>query len=73
MRDFHAHALSGENNLRHFLVYGRSRPKHAVSEVFMILAEVKRPEGNLLVDSRQYALPSHVRVIIYVGGVSVGH
>jgi len=48
-RDLQANALSGGNNLRHFLVYGRSRPKHAVSEGKMTLAEDMRPEATLLI------------------------
>ena len=48
------------------------RPKHAVSEGLMTLAEDKRPEANLLIGLRQYALQCHRCVIIYVGRVSVG-
>ena len=39
----------------------------------MTVAEGKRPEANLFIEVSQYALQYHVRVIIYVGGVSVGH
>jgi len=45
------------------------RPKHALSEGLMTLAEYKRPEDNLLVGSSQYALQHHRRVIIHVGRV----
>ena len=44
-----AHALSGQNNLRLSPVYGRSRPKHALREGLMTLAEDKRPEATLLI------------------------
>jgi len=48
-RDLQAHALGGANTLRHSLVYGRSRPKHAMSEGLMTLAEDKRSEATLLI------------------------
>ena len=44
-----AHRLSGENALRLSPVDGRSRPKHAVSEGLLALANDKRPEGTLLI------------------------
>ena len=47
-----AHMLSGENTLRLSPVYGWSRPKHAVSEGLMALAEDKRPEVTLLIGLR---------------------
>ena len=49
-----------------------TKPKHAVSEGLMALAEDKRPEANLLVGLSQYALQHHRPVIIYVTRVSVG-
>ena len=55
------HALSGENALGHSPVYGRSRPKHAVSEESLTLAEDKWPEANWLVELRLYALQHHTR------------
>jgi hypothetical protein len=58
--------------LWHSPVYGRSRPKHAVSEGLMTLAEDKRPEANRLIELRPHALHRHRRVIIYASGVSVG-
>jgi len=47
--DLQAHALSGDNSLRHSPVYGRLRPKHAVSEGLKTLAEDIRPEANQIV------------------------
>jgi hypothetical protein len=44
-----AHALSGENTLRLSSVYGSPKPKHAVSEGLLALAEDKRPEATLLI------------------------
>ena len=35
------------------------RPKHAVSDVLMALAEDKGPEENRLIESRPYALKRH--------------
>jgi len=49
-RDLQAHAPIDGNTMRHSLVYGRSRPTHAVSEGFITLAEDKRPEVTLLID-----------------------
>jgi len=72
MWDLHTHALRGENNLWHSPVYGRSGPKHGVSEGLITLAEDKRREANLLVGSSQYAVQRHEHVIIYIGRVSVG-
>jgi len=60
-RDLQAYAQSGENNLRHSPVYGRSRPKHAVSERSMTLAEDKRLEANRLIELRLCALQRHTR------------
>jgi hypothetical protein len=43
-------------------------PNHSVPGGLMPVVEGKRPEANLLVGSRQYALKPHVRcVVIYVG------
>jgi len=72
MSDLQAHTLSGENNWRHSLVFGQSRPKQAVSERSMTLAQDKRPEANQLVGVSQYPLQRHIPVNIYVGRVSVG-
>jgi hypothetical protein len=47
--DLQAHALSGESILRRSPVYGSPKPKHAVSEGLMTLAEDKRPEATLLI------------------------
>ena len=44
-----AHVLSGENTLQLSPAYRRSRPKHAVSEGLMTLAEDQRPEATLLI------------------------
>jgi len=44
-----AHALSGENTMRLSPVYGKLRPKHAVSKGSMTLAEDKKPEATLLI------------------------
>jgi len=41
---------SGENYVWHFPVYGRSRPKHVVSEGLITLVEDKRPEANHLIE-----------------------
>ena len=54
-----AHALSGENSLRRSPDHERSRPKHAVSEELMTLAEDKKPEANLLIGLSQYASQCH--------------
>jgi hypothetical protein len=51
-RDLKGHVPSSESTLRHSLVYGRSRLKHAVSEESMILTEDKRPEPNQLIELR---------------------
>ena len=56
------HAGSGENTLWHSPVYGSPRPKEAVSEGSMTLAEDKRPEANLLIGLSQYALQRHTRL-----------
>jgi len=45
-RDLQAHAHSDENTLWHSTVYRRLRPKHAVSEGLMSLAEDKKPEAT---------------------------
>jgi len=60
-RDLQSHAQSGQSNLWHSPVHGRSRPKHAVSEELMTLAEDKRPEANWLIELRLYALQRHTR------------
>ena len=44
-----AHVLSCENTLRLSPVYGRSRPKPAVSEGILTLVEHQRPEATLLI------------------------
>jgi len=49
-RDLQAYTLSGGNTLRHTPAYGRSRPKHAVSEGSMTLAEDKWRGATLLCD-----------------------
>ena len=59
MRDMQAHGVLGENNLQHSPVYGRLRPKHVVSQGSMTLAKDMRPEANLLIEFRQYALQWH--------------
>ena len=41
--------LSGENNSWQPLVYGSSRPKHAVSEGLLALADDMRPEATMLI------------------------
>jgi hypothetical protein len=51
--------LSSEDHQRHSPVYGRSRPKDAVSEGLMMLAEDQRPEANRLIDLRLHALQHH--------------
>jgi len=48
------------------------RPKPAVSEGLMTLADHKRPEAYLLIRLSQYALQHHRRVIICLGRESVG-
>ena len=48
-------------NLRHSPVIGRLRPKHAVSEGLMTLAEDKRSEANWLIELRPYALQHQTR------------
>jgi len=58
-RVLQAHTLSGGNTLRHTPVYGKSRPKHAVSEGFTTLAEDKGPEATLLIELSQNALQHH--------------
>jgi len=57
--DLQAYTLSGENKLQHSLVYGRSRPKHAVSEELMALGEDKRPKANWLIELRPHELQHH--------------
>jgi hypothetical protein len=57
----------------HSLVYGRSRPKHAMSEGLITLAEDKRPEANRLIELSPYALQRHRCGIIYGRDLSVGH
>jgi len=47
--DLGAHALSRENNSWQLPVYGRSRPKHAVSVGLLALAEDERPDATLLI------------------------
>jgi len=54
-----AHGISGGNTLQLSPGYGRSRPKHAVSEGLMTLAEDKRPEATLLIGLSQYASQHH--------------
>jgi hypothetical protein len=49
-------------HLRHSRVYGRSRPKLAVSGGLMILVEDKRPEVNRLIELRPHALQRHNRL-----------
>jgi len=71
-RDLHAHVLSGENSLRHSPVYRRSRPKHAVSEGLLTLAEDTQPEATVLIGLSWYAVQRHAGVIIYIGRVTVG-
>jgi len=46
-------------HLRHSPVYGRSRPKHAMSEGFMTLANDKRLEANRLIELRLHELTHH--------------
>jgi hypothetical protein len=60
-RDLQAHALSSENYQRYSLGYGRSRPKHVVSEGLMILADDKRPAANRHIGFRLHALQRHIR------------
>jgi len=63
-RDRQPHGLSSENSLLHSPVYGWLRPKHAVSQGLMTLAEDIRPEANLLIELRQYALQRHTHIEI---------
>jgi DNA-binding IclR family transcriptional regulator len=62
-KDLAVYAPSGGNTLRHSAVYGRSRPKHSVSYGLMALAEHKSPEGNVLIESSQYALQHHSNIV----------
>ena len=55
-RDLQSHAQSGGDTWRHSLPYGRSRPKHALSEGLMALIEEKKSEANLLIELSQYSL-----------------
>jgi hypothetical protein len=50
------HALSSESTLRHSPVDGSLRPKHAVAEWWMTLAEVESPEANRLIELQRNAL-----------------
>jgi len=47
--DLGAHEPSGENDSWQPPDYGRSRPKHAVSEGTLASGEDKRPEATLLI------------------------
>jgi hypothetical protein len=47
--DLQAHKLSSGNTLEYALVYRRSRPKHAVSERLLTLAEDMMPEATLII------------------------
>jgi len=46
--------------LRHSPGYGRSSPKHAVSQGLLALAEDKRPGANRLIGLRPYASQRHI-------------
>ena len=74
MRELQAPARSGENNMRHSPVYRWSRPKHVVSDGLMTLAEDKRPEANLRIELRQYAL-QNLSIVLWSTLLeqSVGH
>ena len=63
MRDLQAHAHSVGNALRHSLGNARSRPKHAVSEGLMPLAEDKRSDTTLLISLSYYASQHHTSSI----------
>jgi len=58
-RDLGAYALGGKNSTWQYLVYGRLRPKHAVSEGSMTLAEDMRPEANRNIDRKPFGLYCH--------------
>jgi len=58
-RELQPYGLSGGNIKCRSLVYGRSRPKHAVSKRLMALAEDKRPEANWVIELGLYALQCH--------------
>jgi len=45
-------------------VYGRSRPKHAVSEGLLTLAEDKRPEANWPIVLRPHASQRHTNILL---------
>jgi len=60
-QNLQAHTLHCGNTLRHSLVIRRSRPKHAVSEGLLTLAEDKKPEATLLIRLSQNAWQSHSR------------
>jgi len=55
-------STQGEGNILSYSpIYVMWRPKHAVSEVLMTLAEDLRPEADVLIDMSDYALTHQPR------------
>jgi len=62
MWDLQPYELTIANHMQHSQFYGRSIPKHAVSDAFQVLADSKKPEATILIELSQYALQHHTHI-----------